>query len=997
VPAAKVLRTLVLLTLFVVRIPGWAQDRCGTDEYLKTFQPALTPALFEDWMEKRKAVRSLETGRTKAEPYKIPVVVHVIHFGENHETNIPDAQIFSQIKVLNEDFRRLNADASSTPAVFASVAGSIDIEFVLAKQDPEGLPTDGIVRVQGSKSEWTINDQTTLKNLSNWPSDKYLNIWVCNESDYLGYAQFPETDLLPGLENASHSAATDGVVITYDAFGSINDGNFNLRSAYNRGRTCTHEVGHYFGLRHIWGDDKGGCGGNGDYVTDTPDQGDRTLNCPAHPRTTCSTTSMFQNYLDYTNDGCMNLFTAGQISRMKIILDNSPRRKTLSSSAGLNEPVSVPNDLGIKAIVSPKSGSCAGSLTPVITVRNYGDNEITAFTVSMSVDDNFVEERSFNSALLSLQSMDVSFSNVQLTNATAKFTFEITETNMGPDGKVENNERTTITTIPKATTLPLFESITGELPDKWVVENPDGGDNITWTYSIAPSETPDNGALKMDFYNYEDSEGELDLFVSPVMDFRNAPQALLSFDVSYAPYLDSEDGLKVLILKNCNTDFTTAETVYLKTGTELQTATKTDDAFTPSSRSDWRTDAVDLSAYIGEPSIQIAFVGINDWGNNLYADNIRVITDDFRNVNLLDIVSPPPVTCSSSMTPVLRVRNSGSSTASLEIQYIINGITKTEMVDVENFVAGTEVDIPMTDAVTLNAGENTISFSIVKVDGLEDADPTDNMLTRTVIYSSASSAIPFRETFESETDDWISLSPAGNASWVESEINGNGSMVYKGFTNTVVGDEAWLVSPVLDLSAATEASLRFFTSYRRGINGSELLELRASVGCDAPFDEVLASWSGSNLETLTSEQDWTPASKDDYSEKDINVNAVAGAKDVRFAFVVTNNNANNLHIDDIEFFLSDFPGDVEIDDAFIVYPNPATPDSEITLLLNLTEPTNGQIEIVDAMGKRTGHLDVNNLLNQALPLDFSDKGPGVYIIRVITPDKTYSSKFVYIR
>jgi hypothetical protein len=997
VPAAKVLRTLVLLTLFVVRIPGLAQDRCGTDEYLKTFQPALTPALFEDWIEKRKAVRSLETGRTEAEPYKIPVVVHVVHNGVNHETNISDAQIFSQIKVLNEDFKRLNADASSTPAVFAAIAGSIDIEFVLAKQDPEGLATNGIVRVLGNKNEWTIADQTTLKKLSYWPSDKYLNIWVCNETDYLGYAQFPETDLLAGLENASHSASTDGVVITYDAFGSINDGNFNLQSSYNRGRTCTHEVGHYFGLRHIWGDDKGGCGGNGDYVTDTPDQGDRTLNCPTHPRTTCETTTMFQNYLDYTNDGCMNLFTAGQISRMKIILDNSPRRKSLSSSSGLNEPVSVPNDLGIKGIVSPREGSCAGGLTPVITVRNYGDSEITAFKISMTVDNNLVEERNFSSALLSLEAIDVSFSSVQLTNATAKFTFKITQVNGGQDGKVENNEKTITTKIPKATTLPIFESFTGGLPENWEVVNPDGGDNTTWSYSTAPSSSSDNGALKMDFYNYEDAEGELDYFVSSVMDFSAAPQALLSFDVAYASYQDSEDGLKVLILKNCNTDFTTAETIYLKTGSELETATKTDDAFTPSSKDDWETQAIDLSAYVGESSVQIAFVGINDWGNNLFLDNIQVITDDFRNVNLIEVLSPPPVACSSSIAPILRVRNSGSSSASLEIQYVINGVTKTEVVDVGNFVAGTEADIQLTDAITLNESENTISFSIIKVDGLEDADPSDNTLTRTVIYSPATSAIPFRETFESGTGNWISLSSSANESWVESEINGNGSMVYNGFTNNIIGDEAWLVSPALDLSTAPEASLRFFTSYLRSSTGSEVLELRASVGCDATFDKVLASWTGSNLAQLSGEDNWTPDSKDDYSQKNININAVAGSKDVRFAFVVTNKNVNNLHIDDIEFFLSDFPTDVEIEDAFIVYPNPATPESEITILFNLPEPTDGQIEIIDAMGKRTGHLDVTNLLNQALPLDFSDKNSGVYIIRVITADKTYSSKFVYIR
>jgi hypothetical protein len=190
--------------------------------------------------------------------YTIPVVVHVIHNGEaiGSGTNISNNQILSQINAMNKDFQRLNVDAANTPAEFLSVAGSFDLEFVLAKQDPFGAPTNGINRVQGTKTVWTINDNATFKALSYWPAEDYLNIWVINIPSYLGFAQFPVSSL-PGLEDSPNDRLTDGVVIDYTAFGSNFEGlgTFNLDTKYNRGRTCTHEVGHFFGLKHIWGDD----------------------------------------------------------------------------------------------------------------------------------------------------------------------------------------------------------------------------------------------------------------------------------------------------------------------------------------------------------------------------------------------------------------------------------------------------------------------------------------------------------------------------------------------------------------------------------------------------------------------------------------------------------------------------------------------------------------------------------------------------------------------
>ncbi len=134
--------------------------------------------------------------------------------------------------------------------------------------------------------EWTSGDDTEFKSLSYWDSNKYLNIWVIKfvEGDYLGYSQFPVSDL-PGLENSPDVAETDGIVIQPMVFGSEDDGDFDLDPDYNKGRTTTHEIGHFFGLRHIWGDDGSLCmnnGGSTDYIDDTPDQGGNSVGCPGH-------------------------------------------------------------------------------------------------------------------------------------------------------------------------------------------------------------------------------------------------------------------------------------------------------------------------------------------------------------------------------------------------------------------------------------------------------------------------------------------------------------------------------------------------------------------------------------------------------------------------------------------------------------------------------------------------------------------------------------------
>ena len=332
-------RTILLLLFFQAPLISVSQHRCGTPNYIRLHEGnsrIQNEQKFEEWLERKIDLQKQpSTGRAAIDEYEVQVVVHVIHNGGavGFGTNISDAQILSQIEVLNLDFNRLNIDAVETPPDFAPVAGSMNIEFVLAQIDPQGNPTNGINRVQGPKTEWMMKDDKELKALSYWNANNYLNIWVCNLVEYAGYSQFP-ISTLPGLENSSTNPLTDGIVIRYNVFGSSDYGNFNLSNGLDKGRTTTHEVGHFFGLRHTWGD-QSDCNGT-DYVSDTPPQSQLTSGCPLHPLPQCPSenprAAMFQNYLDLTDDGCMNLFTKGQVVRMRTVLENSPRRASLLSA-----------------------------------------------------------------------------------------------------------------------------------------------------------------------------------------------------------------------------------------------------------------------------------------------------------------------------------------------------------------------------------------------------------------------------------------------------------------------------------------------------------------------------------------------------------------------------------------------------------------------------------------------------------------------------------------
>lgn len=268
----------------------------------------------------------------------LPIVVHVVWYEE--EENISDAQIQSQLDVLNADFRMLNENFSDGPMPFQALAADIEIEFCLASFDPDGNPTNGITRREtfiqdiGGADDLYYNDDGSI---ATWDPDRYINIWVCqmSEDDGLGFAYLPGTADPP---------ETDGIVIGHQYFGTI--GTAAATEDYNLGRTATHELGHYFNLEHVWGPEDGGCNED-DLVSDTPLQFTESEGCSSFPSyddcTSAGNGIMFNNYMDYSDDRCATMFTQGQKMRMLAALNGS--RSTLLSSDACGLLTSVEDEL----------------------------------------------------------------------------------------------------------------------------------------------------------------------------------------------------------------------------------------------------------------------------------------------------------------------------------------------------------------------------------------------------------------------------------------------------------------------------------------------------------------------------------------------------------------------------------------------------------------------------------------------------------------------------
>jgi|TARA_R110000782_G_scaffold270482_1_gene371729 PKD repeat protein len=587
----KKIISIIILTLILFQ--GFSQQ---TDVY--------QPCLFDETSNNKKSL--LETEQkiqaaiqkkftesfNKASShgiYIIPVVVHIIHDGGTE--NISEAQVQSQIQILNEDFGKLpgtNGDGNGVDT---------EVRFCLAKKDPNGNCTNGIVRIKSSFTNHQTYQRGLLKELSFWDNTRYLNIYVVKSinGNVAGYSSFP-----------GGPPDEDGVVVRHVYFGNTGTASSSL------GRTTTHELGHWFGLYHTFNN---GCGidtcTDGDYVCDTPPQASPSFNC--NTLNTCSNdipdlNDLKENYMNYTPDACKDMFTAGQKQRIQATLDTI--RTQIWTTSNL---IATGCDSNYIAPTNCQAIADFVTLTPNICVGN------NVYFMDRSLNNPFNWQWSFPGGTPSVstsQNPTVTYSS------TGTYAVKLVVTDSTGSDSLEVVGYITVSQPGIGNSLSYSEDFDLGIypPSSLTIVNYDGG--VTWELDSFAS-VSGNYSIKINNLintNY----GSSDELVLPYFDLTSSDpdsNVYMSFKWAYAKSDPTfSDELLVLLSTDCGVNFTQ---VFYRTQTALVTGPTQTTPFIPDS-TQWKNAYISLNNYRTSTYVQLKIVNVTDGGNNLYIDNIYV-------------------------------------------------------------------------------------------------------------------------------------------------------------------------------------------------------------------------------------------------------------------------------------------------------------------------------------------------------------------------------------
>ena len=595
----RILSIALLLTLGF-SASGQNHEKCGFEKHFNAHleeDPGLIQVLEDHNEALAEAKRRRLAGETRAGGNRvIPVVFHVIHEGGTE--NISYEQIEDQIRILNEDYTRTNPDASNTSAVFLPVAADCQVQFELARLDPDGNCTDGVVRVFSPLTNQADDD---VKALSYWDSDRYLNIWVVRTIDSdggggttLGYAQFP----------GFGSELTDGLVIRADFIGSIG----TAIASGSAGRTATHEVGHWLGLFHTF---QGGCNGGfgAENIDDTPPTADQNFGCPIGLNS-CTNDNpdlpdMVENYMDYSDGDCQNIFTQGQKDVMDVVLGGNRSLLVSAGNAtftGIDDP--MVDCAPVARFQADRPFVCEGD---ELTFSDYSYNGVAS-------DHNWTFEGGTPGT-----SQDAEPSITYNTVGSYDVTMQVSNAE-GSDTETQVNH---VHVIPSAT----------QISQNGFSQNFDNGNsvyvydllNLNGTWSTASPGFNSSNSFRMD--NWNSPVNAVDEFVLPSIDMTAVSDPSMTFKVAHrqrsggANSADSEDQLKVYVSKDCGLSWSLR---FNKSGDALTDLSPTGSQFTPSSDSQWKDFSASLSPVEDEPHVLIKFQSTSDGGNHIYVDNINI-------------------------------------------------------------------------------------------------------------------------------------------------------------------------------------------------------------------------------------------------------------------------------------------------------------------------------------------------------------------------------------
>ena len=744
------------------------------------------------------------------------------------------------------------------------------------------------------------------------------------------------------------------------------------------------------GLRHIWGD--GGCSFD-DFVSDTPladtDNGNYSSCTFPNPDDSqvCNDgePEMFQNYMDYTDDVCMNLFTLGQKTRMRTIMETAQNRITLTTSPGLVEPPKVSNDLAAVKILDPKSAECINSAQPSLIVTNYGDNEISSYDVQLLINGNPAgSPQSISSNLAPNQSDTISF-GTEFIGTTTTVSFQINNVNNTTDGDPSNNSIALTVSSVVSNSLPFMEDFEGSVQVLGSI-----GSSNPWELTNAPKEVSTNQALVFKAHDNTTWFGEKVIIKTPIMDLSGISAGDLRFSFAHAnPPGEFNDGLMVKASVDCGETFN--DVIFSSFGVFLSTAGAQENYFTPTNQLDWMDTLINITDYKDIDGVQFAFVGINGSGNNIYLDNIQILEANLFENDIKPIsLQAPLLTCAESSSIRLNIRNNGSQTiSSFEVRYHINGDTTTATFENLSIASRDFASFPLS-AEPVTDGENLFGAEIIRVNGISDQSIDDNSISVDFSRDITSDEYPLTVDFETDDVNWTITADNGTSDFRRDMIETNGVLRADGFNAFDLETSSWFISPKLNTGRLDSAFLYFRASYASRDGYSDRLRVLLSVDCGENYNTVLFDADADSLASETITEQWIPSSDTDWKEYRLDLyRSFFFDDDIRIAFVFTPGGGNDLFIDDISIRGNDLP---TYEDVVRVYPNPASFRFNVGLNLPQKEPTT--IRLIDISGKIVFEERVENAFNQILEYKAPSQ-EGLYFLNV-TGNRFSTSQKVFI-
>lgn len=587
----------------------------------------------------------------------IPVVIHVVH---SNPDLVTEEQVDYLLNRLNSDYSGLNGDSANASA-FYSVRGHSLIRFTRARRDPSGNLTNGIEKRISTTGILATTYQpvkhSSAGGLDPWDVTKYYNIWVAADASGQGLLGIAPC-IGPGAatETTGSAVGIDGVCIE---IGGFSNGCYSY-SSFNMARTAVHEIGHNFGLYHTFS----GCATGADFTQldsgqflptnlltaadDTPNQGTETSGCPSGTSASdCSgANKMYQNYMDYSNDACLTMFTNGQVARMHYVLENF--RAGYLTTNGATPPSTYPSlDAAASFVISPGGSEfnnttctitsyptpiCAGAFIPKLQIKNLGSATLTSITAAITVNGTTTSQTFTGLSVLTFGTTVLTFSAKNLVTGTNTISYTLSAPNGGVDEVSTNNTTSQTITINAGSSAPVtegFESTTFP-PTGWSLVASAGSKN--WIRSTSAYKTG-VASMKADFYNIADGE-EFSLVSTPITMSYNAT-GTLTFDYAFRMYNAASvyDTLEILGSNNCGSTWTS---LWKNGGINLRTITTTSTAaFTPTA-AQWSTTGatVSLTSYLNQ-AVQLKFRARSGYGNNLYVDNIAVTGTSYVPLNFI--------------------------------------------------------------------------------------------------------------------------------------------------------------------------------------------------------------------------------------------------------------------------------------------------------------------------------------------------------------------------